>query len=236
MAANLELKKVKVNIIVIFFLFFRSALGLELSSENQQLYKLIQSKIQGASDTIKSELSRRGNKTLEIQSYASLETNLEKARTILSDAAHYSEWALTGINVNSRGDEYFMKIVDLIWNKSAPASVGIQYNFTFPLFKHAGTRNFEVTTAGDKTFFEVLAKNSNQNDPIISSCEGRVKLFPSPYKDRLWIYISGKAILKSWLLYEALPEKVMSRELGERVHTVLLNYQKKELASPNPGK
>ena len=235
MAADMESQKVKVTKVFLSILLLNSlAYGLDISDDTALAE--LKSKLEKQPEGIKSELLRKGNQTIEIKNYVAIDGSLSSAKSILKNFGQYSNWALEGINQSPRGGNYFMRLLDVVWKKTEPEIVGIQFLFNFPLLKHTGIRKFKVTHREDQSTFEIKANNVEQADPFVKSCEGIVKIFPTPQKkDKLWVYIHGKAVLQ-WALYEVLPERVVTKEIGERVHTVLLNYQKKEEALPvNPS-
>ena len=62
----------------------------------------------------------------------------------------------------------------------------------------------------------------------IAKAKGTLKVFRAPQPNRLWFYFTGESLFRSWIFYEALPERLLTRESGERVLTVIENYQQEE--------
>jgi hypothetical protein len=188
----------------------------------------------GQGDVLRKTFKRLGDKTISFESMASLEGDFKKTPKILTDVKNWGTWALQNINVGPEGKNYFLQINGIDWKKELADQIGIIFSIKLPIFKHEGTRRFVVSHRTEPNHVHIGVTAPVEPQSVIESCEGSLDVYPAEKEaDRLWIGLKGTIKLRNWILYEALPEKLISNEAGERIQTVLINYQKEELRA-NP--
>ncbi|NBT57926.1 hypothetical protein EBT16_03990, partial [bacterium] len=72
--------------------------------------------------------------------------------------------------------------------------------------------------------------SSKDAESLLSSLTGFIMAFPAPkQKERLWVYFKGRTKIASWVLYQAIPEKLLAHESSDRIQTVLDNFGNEEV-------
>lgn len=180
-------------------------------------------------DFVQRQVKRIGNLTLSMESFISTEGDLEYARRIFSDPATYPKWALTNINVKTSGGSYFVKIVDLVPDPKDPQQLTGIFFADLPVVKVEMKKVFRVFSENDKGSITVHLESASDDKSELGRTHGELKIYPAEGEPgRLWMYANTSVVLKHWLLYEALPEKLLNRESGERLQTIVDNYQREE--------
>jgi len=189
----------------------------------------VKAKLQAKQDHTERTLTRIGDRTLQLEVFIATPGNLKMATEIFKDWQHYSDWALKGINQRPTGGEYYMQILGM--NVSPKDKTILQLNLflNFPVFTKKLEREFRMTVEEVNGVLTVDAEAVKDNESVIGASSGFLKIFQADgTTNQLWVYVSGLAQLKNWLLYEALPEKLLTRESGDRIQIVMDNYIQEE--------
>lgn len=196
-------------------------------------------------DVARRKFTRLGNRTVRIETFISTEMDRGQGKLILSDFENYPLWALRRINERPGGGEYRLKLTSLTPDAQDRSILQIGMAFTFPLFSHSGTHRFKFRSEEGKNHFRICTESLPGPGTVMSKAEGCARVFPAPgqAKNRAWIHAEANAVLKSAILYELLPEAVLSRILGERVEKIVENYlqrqdeltQPRKVTSPAPA-
>lgn len=195
-----------------------------------EIYKQVRSQLKGQSDFIKRDIHKAGKKTIEFEAYISQDGDIKLAPEILSNIGDYGRWVLRGINKKPGGGSYYLQFRSL--REDPPGSKTLRSDFVFvlPLLRKEMQRDFRMGTTAQKGDVFTLSGEAlpNEKSPL-EAAEGILRLYPAEgMPGRVWIYIKGYARLRNWLLYEALPERLMAGETGERIQLILDNYMAEE--------
>jgi len=210
-------------------LFFSLPLLAETFPSDDEIKVLLRKNLAGQGDYLRREMKRMGNKTIRLEAFASLEGDLKTARKVLTEYPHYKNWALHNINVKPNGSIYFLKINDVAGTLPPASMLTFSFSLDLPVFKHAGNRSFFVREIVGGAPLTMQLETENDPESVVESCKGIMKAFPAEdATGRIWLYVAGAVVIRPWILYEALPEKLINRESGERIQTILNNYQREE--------
>jgi len=222
-----QVKCITVALLLCFCAHSAAQVSLEVPSD-EQLYQLLKTNLKGQGDFMKRNVKRLGNKTIELEVLISAEADVHATSNILANFDRFPIWALRGINERPSGKSYYLKILGASWNKVF-SILTVKVAFDLPLFHHRGERQFRVETASQKEVFTLKTETLPVEGAVITFAQGLMKVFRAEgEKDRAWIYFKGQATLRYWLLYEAFPENMVGRETGDRVQTLINNYQQEE--------
>lgn len=181
-------------------------------------------------DYFKRTIKRAGNQTIELEGFASLNGTLAGFSRIAEDVPSYRKWVLPGLNQKPAGGNYLLQILDLKPSDSNPRVLTAEFGISFPGIQQKLHKTFLITPEPQNRLVTVSCQSLESKDLLLSSLVGFVMAFPDPKnKERLWVYFKGLAQLRSWLLYQALPEKLLVRESSERIQTVLDNFSSEEI-------
>ena len=184
-------------------------------------------------DFFKRVVRRVGNNTIDLEGYAALGGTLHNFYEIAKDVPSYRQWALNGINQKPGGGKYLVQILDLKPHPKRTHVLGALFGINFPGIQAKVEKDFLIHVGKDRQSVTVACESLQVPDLILSSLHGFITAFEAPKKkERLWIYFKGRALLRSWLLYQALPEKLLSTESSERIQTVLDNFTGEEIKKP----
>lgn len=175
-------------------------------------------------------LRRIGNRTLELEVFVAGEGSYETATQVFSDWSHFADWALKNINRRADGGTYYMKINGLSVSATDNSVLEINSFLDLPMIKKEVKQKFRMKTEKPtKGVFTLSGEVILDEKSLLDTAGGYLKIFPVEGKStRLWVYIRGEAKLKSWVIYEALPERLLTRESGERIQIVMDNYLTEE--------
>lgn len=174
-------------------------------------------------------IKRIGNKTILFDSFVSMEADTKLFPAILNDIQNYSQWALKNINTRPNGGNYYIKVLDL---KPEPGNTHALRNFIsvdLPLFKHNLQALVKIYPEETPNVYTVKMEMAPDERSILVGAKAIMKAFPAENRQNYkWIFVRAQVLLRHWLLYEALPDKLLKKESGERVQIVLDNYADEE--------
>lgn len=174
------------------------------------------------------DVHRLGDGKIELELFAESEMDPQRARAILADFPRYGSWMLRDINRAPDGSRYLCQLQQLRTPPRTADLLEALYSFDVPLFHTQRLVTFRLKSEAARESFTVLAESEDPADAL-ATADGVLKVFPSEKNpSRSWIYARGRVHLRSWLLYEALPEKVLSHETAERLRILLDNYLREE--------
>jgi hypothetical protein len=218
--------------VLFFCLFFctQNYAALPTLPSNDELLLLLTKKVGTKIDAVVGSVEREGA-TMKVgyEGFLTLEGNIHQIPPILGKLEDYKKWILNGINQRRGGGSRFVLIHDLIFPSKASDMLNIIYSFSIPLFGSPRERLFRITKDTKGEVFTLCAESLTENDPVLESASACLRAFPAKdQKKNIWIYVKASAKLKSGALYALLPEKILSRELGDRMEVLLRNYQAEE--------
>jgi hypothetical protein len=191
---------------------------------------LLKARLKGRGDVIERTVERIGDKTLKLESVVSLEADFERLKPIASDVASYHEWLLNKINDKPDGGVYPVRLTKLDPLATDPYGVLMEMKLHFPLIKKTLQRTMRFVPETKAQSLVLDADMPDKDDTMLSSGRAKLHFFPAEGEaGRVWVYIEGKIKIKNWLLYEALPTRILKREAGERFQQVIDNYQAEEI-------
>lgn len=185
--------------------------------------------LKGRGDLLKSELTRVGDKTIQVETFASIDGDIDMASQIIADLDSYPKWILNNINTSPTGDKYVIQFKGLKFEAAKPGRIGIQFALELPVFKHQGLSLVDVKTSRVGDAFAMSATGVPNPEAVIENLSGVMHVFRAEDdSNRLWFFLTGRMKLRPWLLYEALPERLINREAGDRLQILLNNYRAEE--------
>ncbi len=203
-----------------------SALALILPSDEAILAEL-RTRLAGQDEAVHREIKRKGNRTIEMVNCIATEMDPRLAPAILADTRHYADWALNGINQRPTGGTYVALLHGLNVDPKTPDLLTVTFSFDLPLFRTPRSAAFQMESSTEKGIFTLTAEALDTSGTF-THADIALKVFPAPRPGFSWLYARGEAQLRSWVLYEALPEKLLNRESGERIRIILDNYLREE--------
>jgi len=195
---------------------------------DREIFQKLKARVAGRGDVAEREIRRAGDRVIELENFISTEMDSKLAPVIFSDYAHWAQWVLPGINDKPDGGSYLTQLHGLEVDPSSPDLINVSFSFNVPLFRKPRTARFKLashTSAGIYT----LSGRLLESEGTLAEATATMKIFPAEgIRNRCWLYVNGRVRLKSMILYEALPEKLLKREASERVRILLDNYAKEE--------
>lgn len=209
-----------------------------LSQEDSKIYQQLEKKLKGQRDTIRRTVKRKGDKTIELEAFISTELDLELAKSILTDFSGYNAWALRDINKKPDGGQYMLQLLSMLPAPEQNDILILRYKLDVPLFNMTGHQTFKMNATEKDGTMELSAKANPQKDSVIDWAQGVAKIFPAPgLRNRVWVYAIGTMRFHPWLMYEALPDRLLNRLVSNRIKTFLdnlLEEQDKKALSLGP--
>jgi hypothetical protein len=179
-------------------------------------------------------VQRHGDKTIGIESFLCVEGSFESMRKIATDFGSYGQWVLNNINERPTGGSYFIQFLDI--SAPNPDHVLLKYKVDFPFLKKERQKHFKVKSETFPRAFVLTGEGVEDAESLLNYARAEMVVFPAPKTDQeLWLYVQGKAQLKSSFIYEALPEKILRSEAGDRLQRIADNYHDRELAVRAPA-
>jgi hypothetical protein len=216
----------KTCIFILMLSFGFPCWGEEPYQKSEELLARVKKELAGQREVSRRSVKRLGNNTIEMEIFAATDGDLDIAKKIFPEFTRYGEWTLSNINKNSSGGDYVLQIKDLKFH-GKDSAMEIFYQLKLPIFKHSASRSYAMRLVKPEKTLVIEVEALPVKDSFINASKGRLYVWNGD-KTTLWFYFRGHIKLASWMLYEALPEQVVLRESGERIQTLLQNYQKEE--------
>lgn len=208
------------------------ALDTALPDDASILAKL-KTHVAGKGDVAEREIRRVGNRTIELENFISTEMDPRLAPVIFADFPHWSRWVLPGINDKPTGGTYITQLHAL--EMQSADKLLATFSFDLPLFRGQRHAHFRLQSSTVKNVF-TLTGDLLDSEGTFEAARATLKEFAAEGSStRCWLYVNGRVQLKSGILYEALPEKLLKREASDRVRIILDNYQKEEQSRRGPA-
>ncbi len=209
-------------------LFFVTTLahGLSVPSD-AEIQKKLAARLKGKDDYSERNARRVGNRTIEVEGFISLDGELELTKEILAEPKEYARWLLPNINTRPSGGEYLVKIMGM---ELAPESTNVlitKLSFDLPLFKKEIDCHVKVGSERKGNRVVLNATIDTLQGTYIEHFQAVLQFFQRE-KGKLWVYALGEVRFKHWLVYEALPDRLLNRETGERLQIAIDNYLNEE--------
>lgn len=218
---------------LILILCFFACLGVLRAADppetDDETFARLTKLLKGRGDWQKNTLTRLGDRTIQLDSVISLDGDFELIPKIMSNFGEYSRWLIEDINRSPSGRNYYMQVKNVAVDPNTTDIVRVFYSFNLPVFKHIGNRGFRLKADTKPKCFSIQAEGIPHEKSIIESTVGTLRVFKGPDQpERLWVSMRGQLKLRNWIVYEALPERLITREAGERIEIMLKNFQKEE--------
>lgn len=175
------------------------------------------------------KIERLGDNTLSLESFVCMDADFAMFKKIAGDIDHYDAWLLDRMNEKPDGGTYFIKFTSL---QSTPEpSIKLGYRIDIPFFKKEKVKTFRVRTESEKGVFVLSGEGVEDPESYMHFARSAMYAFPAPGQaHEVWVYVEGRTKLKNSLLYQAMPEKMLKTEAGDRIGKILENYQAREAA------
>lgn len=179
-------------------------------------------------DYFERNIKRVGNRTITLDVVISTDGDYEYAKQILPDYKGWPGWALQRINEKPDGSSYIIQILSLT-PMVEPSKMLTKIFVDLPVFKQSAERGLKFKSEIGPKSSTVSVETLPSEGGFIESLKGIGRVFPAEgRRDRVWFYFQGDVKLSSWLVYEALPEKLLKRETGDRIRRIMENYTREE--------
>jgi len=191
--------------------------------------EILSARLRPGEETTTRSIKRLGHHTIEMETLISTDGEIKIADRILSDFDRYPQWVLQNINRAPGGGDYYVHLDKLFINAPEKNLLTALVTINLPLFKASQDCQFRLGKElhGDNLTITAMAIPNKKS--VLESMEGYIKILPAPHsRGWIWAYVKTRTVIKNWLLYEALPEKVLGRESADRLQTVLDNYHREE--------
>ncbi len=172
---------------------------------------------------------REGNKTVNWEAFIALEADKTRVPEILSNFSQLPFWTIRNINLKPGGGTYRLQIVELKTDAKDPSLLNAEFLLNVPAFHQNINRQFKLAAIRDKEVFTLRGESLPNDSSVIESVQAVMQVYPAEkHPGYVWIYASADIKIKYWLLYEALPERLLKNESGERIQILLDNYVAEE--------
>ncbi len=196
---------------------------------DDKMYQEVKKIIGNNPDVFRRSVRRLGNRTIEMQTLLSTDGSFKYVSRILSDIKSIPDWALENINVPPPGSDYNFKILGATLDPQDPSVLGFSFRLDVPVFKYQGSRKFKLKADKRKDVFILSGEALPTTDSVVESVRTTMRVYPSEKSsNRVWIAAYGTVVLRSWLLYEAMPDRMVGRESSSRIQKLLDNYLRRE--------
>ncbi len=184
--------------------------------------------LSGKTEFYDTQVKRLGKNTLEVECFAALHGEISLFKKIVPKYAEWRDWLLADINLPEPGaDAYVFQFHDIL--QQTADSVVTVFSFNLPFFGKQRTRGFNVKKIETDKSLALLAETQLSENSVVKTAKAYLKAIqPAQPSQTLWVGVSAVVEFKSWMLYQALPEKVVLREVGERLKIISENYKKEE--------
>lgn len=175
---------------------------------------------------VQQNVFRRGNKTIEVECYVEVPGQLKEFERVARDLPGWREWAFTDINQPAEGDgDYLLQLLDA--PSLEPGKITALYYFNLIFFKKDRTRTFNVSAQTLPGSVLLRGESILSTSSALKSATVTAQAFPAKAKkDVLWIFVRGRVEFRSGFFYEALPERILLRELGDRLTKIASNFKR----------
>ena len=220
--------------LTLFLLFFLPSLGV-LAQEivsSSTLFPKVQSALKNhPGDYIEHSVKRMGNKRINLEAFFSAEADWNQAKKISEQIENYPKWVLPRINQRGDGEKFFIQFASISPDKKNKDILDINVYLDLPALKIPINRlfKFESISNSDKNVFTIKITAIASEDSPVKDLSGYAHVFRNPRNpNQVWGYLDVTVVLTHWLVYESLPERLLNREVGERLRILMENYQNYE--------
>lgn len=210
---------------------FLSCTGFALTGPQTLHYARLSEIFAGRGDQLLVQVHRSETKTktIEFELQLSRELNFIQIPKILSRISEYPRWVLPGINDRPGGGKFYVQFNDIQYSAERPQDLEIEYSLDLVVFKHEGKRAMKITTKYNPPVFSARLETRPNPQSVVVHLEAEMDCFPAERESgRVWCFLKGFVEIGPTILYEALPEKLVQKEVGPRIQLVLRNYVKEE--------
>lgn len=195
-----------------------------------ELFPRVEAKLSGQTDKVERTIRRMGKKTIEFEAFIAADGDVKLAPKIFGEFATYSNWALRNINIKpSTGERYYFQILNLMARQEDKMILTGSFFFNLPLYKKQVERSFRMSFSPAPIGFAVSGETLTDDDSPIAGAGAILRAYPAVgLPNTLWFYVKAVAVFRNWLLYEALPERLLAKETAERIQIILDNYAAEE--------
>jgi len=215
--------------VVCFPLLFCAAASAISPEPDSIVLPRLRQKLKGQTELSVRTVKKAGNRTVEFESILCQEGDIKFAPEILANISEYGRWALKNINVHPGGGTYYLQINALTVDPKTPDILKSDTILNLPVFHKEIQREFKMHGERKGDVFTLAGEALPNEKSLIEDAGGYMRVYPAEgMPGRVWIYVHGSATLRNWFIYEALPERLLTSETGERIQIVLDNYLNEE--------
>lgn len=216
---------------LVFFVFTFTCKAQEIVS-SQTIFPKLQSIVKNhSSDYLEHSVKRMGNNTLTMEAFFAVEADWNLAKSISQEVSNYPKWVTPRINDRGGGEKFFIQFSNISASSKHSNSLDIDVFLDLPALKIPIKRifKFEPINNPDKNVFSIRVSALAAEDSPVKDLSGYSHVFKNPNNpNQLWGYLTVTVVLTHWIVYESLPERLLNREIGERIRILMENYQNYE--------
>lgn len=197
----------------------------------------LKAKLGTRKDAVERSVRRLADLTLEVDSALVFPGDFSTFKKVAPDFSHWRDWTLHDINLPPPADgEYLLQIHDIV--EKEPGTVSAIFSFNLPLMRNHRARSLQMKVSQNPGAFLIEGETIPAEKSAVKRAKAFLKAFPA--KDlpgHVWVQFKALVVFKNWFLFQALPDKVVLRELGDRLGYIAQNYQREEqrLKSGDPA-
>ena len=181
-----------------------------------------------SSDFFQHTVKRMGNKTIALEAFISFDADWNTLKKITQNIPDYPKWVMPRINERGAGDKFFIRINSIKPDEKKPNQLDIEVALALPGLNIPIQRSFSCQSVPSENP-AVITMNVNtlpSKDSQVQDLAGYFHLFKNPKNPNMvWGYFQVSVVLRHWLVYESIPERLLQREAGDRIKIILENYQ-----------
>jgi hypothetical protein len=167
--------------------------------------------------------------SIEVTCEAAFPGELALTKKIVPEYDQWREWLLTDINLPEPGaSDYIFQFHDIV--KRDPTTITTVFSFNIPFFHKHRQRSFDVFRFESEKSVWLTAETQLSTGSAVKKAHAYLKILsPSTTQKLLWVSVKATIEFRNAFLYLALPDKVLLREVGERLRMVAENYRREEV-------
>ncbi len=221
--------------LLVFFIFGTLVFGQEPSDPTLIFNKIKSSLNPTTMDQFQHSVKRMGNKKITLEAFISLEADWNKLKKIATQVSDYPKWVFPRINDRGGGEKFFIQFASISALANHPNTLDIDVFLNLPALKIPVRRLFlfEPVPHPDSTVFIMRVTALAVEDSPVKDLSGFAYFFKNPKNpSQIFSYLDVSVVLTHWLVYEALPERLLTRDIGDRLKILMENYQNYENTHP----
>lgn len=169
-----------------------------------------------------------GNRKVELEGFVSLDADWNTIQTTAKKVSDYPKWIFPRINFRGKGESFYLLFNSMELVPEAPQDLKVEIALAIPAIKISVKKNFhfEFLPQANPNQWTLTTRIVDPSDSAVESFSGYAHFYRPPHRSgRVWCYLNLSLVFNSWVIYESLPERLLSTEAGERLRILMESYQ-----------